>query len=60
MQTNCDVHLMFGKVERPAVYDAPTREGPWSYLCQECYDDLPLPLKRMATKLQRPATPPKP
>lgn len=31
---NCDIHP-----DRPAVYDAKTKGGPWGYLCEPCFDD---------------------
>ena len=33
---NCDVSAAHG----PASYDAKTKDGPWGYLCEECYGHL--------------------
>jgi hypothetical protein len=33
----CDVCRMEG-IEKDAQYDARTLQGPWAFLCQECFD----------------------
>lgn len=38
---NCDWHPARGMPDtRPAVVDAKTTQGPWAYLCQECWEEI--------------------
>lgn len=37
----CDIHKYDkGKYDVPAEYDAKSKQGPWAYMCQECFDEV--------------------
>lgn len=34
---DCDLHKLYWGQKREAHFDAKTRQGPWAYMCDECY-----------------------
>ena len=50
-QEKCDI------CGKPAVYDGKTKNGPWGYLCQKCFEKYGDKRKGMFTTLANIGTP---